>query len=547
METESWRKIVEKKRNELKSCIPQKWVDDTLKDKMAQMGYVNTGDFLDTVISEEEAKITNLTLVELAKKISDGELSALEVTEAYCHRTALVQQILNCCSEIFFDKAIERARKLDEIYKETGKVTGPLHGVPISLKDQVDLPGFDSAVGYVAMLNKPKTEMSLLAELLQDSGAVFYVKTTVPMAMMAPETDSNIYGYTSNACNINLSSGGSSGGEGALIGAKGSPLGFGTDIGGSIRIPATFQGLHALKPSLGRISYLRVTNSYCNQEAMPSVIGPMARSLKDIEFITKLIFDAGLWQQDPKVLPVSFQNHQDIKLSKLTFGLWKFDGKLSLNPPVARALKETIEALQKQGHEIVDFDLSNHDQIMDGAKSIYCADEGEEVEEICKLSGEPVVNCVTGMLKYHGGKPLVVNKWWDVCGEQYRLQQDFFNLWNSTAGSSKSGKKIDALIAPVWPSCSFSPGTTGTLNYTCPFNLFDCPGVIVPVTKVDKDLDPIDKDYKPLNKIDEEIYQSYSPEAFKGMPVCIQVLGRRLDDEKMLAVASVVELCIKSN
>jgi amidase len=102
---------------------------------------------------------------------------------------------------------------------------------------------------------KHKTHMSELARELQSLGAVFYCKTSVPHTLMSGESNNNIMGYVWNPKNRNLSAGGSSGGEGALIGARGSPLGFGTDIGGSIRIPAAFNGLFGLRASAGRIPY----------------------------------------------------------------------------------------------------------------------------------------------------------------------------------------------------------------------------------------------------------------------------------------------------
>ncbi|MCG8711143.1 hypothetical protein JHU04_004539, partial [Brenneria sp. 4F2] len=116
--------------------------------------------------------------------------------------------------EIFFDQALKRASDLDEYFKQTGEIVGPLHGIPISLKDQLNLPGIDTTIGYVSYAGNPSKSKSLLAQVLEEKGAVFYVKTTVPMAMMAPETESNLHGYTYNAINHEFSSGGSSGGEG---------------------------------------------------------------------------------------------------------------------------------------------------------------------------------------------------------------------------------------------------------------------------------------------------------------------------------------------
>lgn len=120
---------------------------------------------------------------------------------------------------------------------------------------------------------KERVFESLMVEELRSQGAVLYVKTSVPHTLMCGETVNNIIDYTWNPTNRNLSSGGSSGGEGALISLKGSPVGFGTDIGGSIRIPASFNGLYGLRPSTGRLPYQGMANSFDGAPGVLSVVG----------------------------------------------------------------------------------------------------------------------------------------------------------------------------------------------------------------------------------------------------------------------------------
>lgn len=542
--SQSWEEIADAKRRSVLELIPQKWIDADLKLKMIQAGYTSTKAYLDSILPQEEVAITSLLVGQLQQQILSGKLSALAVTSAFCHRAAYAHQIVNCCSEIFFDEAIARAKKLDDIYASTGKTVGPLHGVPISLKDQVDLAGKDSAIGFIGRLNKPKDTTSLLAQELFSKGAVFYVKTTVPMAMMAPETMSNIYGYTYNSLNINLSSGGSSGGEGAMIAADASPLGFGTDIGGSIRIPSSHQGLYALKPSTGRISYLNVTNSASGQEAFPSVIGPMGKSLEDISFITKLIVDAQHWVQDPKVLAVPWKDTSELKERKLTFGLWKYDNKVKPHPYIDRALESVSKALKEQGHEVIEVQIPNHDLIMLTALQVYGADEGYEIITECKVSGEPVVEVVADCVPNNSQNPITVNKWWDLCNKVYEEKQQFLSFWSGTSKKTKSGSPIDGIICPVWPSASVLPISPPTLNYTCPFNLCDCALVVFPVTKVDKDIDKPDSSYKPTSELDRSVQEAYKPELFDGMPVCLQVVTKKLEEEKALTLASVINGCL---
>ena len=140
---------------------------------------------------------------------------------------------LNCLSETLFPEALDTARRLDEHMKQTGKPMGPFHGLPISLKDNFQIRGKPSAVGFVSWVNDPATKNSVLVDLLTASGAILYVKTAVPVAMMVAETITHIHGRTYNPLNRKLTSGGSSGGESALIAFGGSVLGVGTDIGES--------------------------------------------------------------------------------------------------------------------------------------------------------------------------------------------------------------------------------------------------------------------------------------------------------------------------
>lgn len=137
----------------------------------------------------------------------------------------------NCLSETLFPEALRDAKALDAHLAATGKPLGPLHGLPISLKDNFNIIGKDSTLGFTGWVNDPATYNSVMTDLLHDAGAVLYVKTNVPTAMMIAETVNNVYGRTLNPRNRLLTSGGSSGGESALIAFGGSPLGVGTDIG----------------------------------------------------------------------------------------------------------------------------------------------------------------------------------------------------------------------------------------------------------------------------------------------------------------------------
>jgi amidase len=212
---------------------------------------------------------------------------------------------------------------------------------------------------------KEKVFESEMVRELRNLGAVLYCKTSVPHTLMSGETRNNIVGYTWNPKNRNLSSGGSSGGEGALIGFRGSPVGFGTDIGGSIRIPAAFNGLYGIRPSTGRLPYEGMANSMDGQNSILSVVGPLATSVSSLRLVIMALLSQEPWLHDPMVneIPWRYEQEKEIyertgsmrdasKVGKLVFGVLKHDGLVSPTPPVRRAIDIVVEKLEGLGHEV---------------------------------------------------------------------------------------------------------------------------------------------------------------------------------------------------
>lgn len=246
--------------------------------------------------------------------------------------------------------------------RKTGKLVGPLHGLPISLKDNFNIVGKDSTVGFASLVDQPAAYNSTLVELLEKLGAVRYCKTNVPTAMMIAESVNNVFGRTVNPLNRKLTSGGSSGGESALLAFGGSPLGVGTDIGGSLRIPAACTGIFTLRPSFGRFTTQRCRSGLAGQEAVMSVNGPMAKTLGDLSLFAKTVVDSEPWQQDPKVLPIPWR---PVSLkNKLKIAVLWNDSMVIPTPPVTRALNHTVQKLQEAGHEIVEWDPNLHPKLL---------------------------------------------------------------------------------------------------------------------------------------------------------------------------------------
>ena len=182
---------------------------------------------------------------------------------------------------------------------------------------------------------------STIVSLLREQGAIIYVKTNVPTAMMIAESVNNCYGRTVNPLNRAFTSGGSSGGESALIAMCGSPLGVGTDIGGSLRIPAACTGIFTIRPSYGRFPHFDARSGMAGQEAVGSVHGPMARSVGDLRLWAETVVNAKPWLKDPKCIEIPWRPVV-LKAKPKIAVLWD-NGEVTPTPPVKRALRNVVE------------------------------------------------------------------------------------------------------------------------------------------------------------------------------------------------------------
>lgn len=242
---------------------------------------------------------------------------------------------------MIFEDALAQARALDNIFQETDHLKGPLHGVPVILKDQFNTRGVDTTLGYVGRSFASATEDAVLVQMLRDMGAIILAKTNLPQSIMWAETENPLWGLTVNPRNPQLTPRGSTGGEAVLLALHGS-LGFGADIGGSTRIPQSIMGLYGFKSTLrfspgptvlhgstvlivkqsSRLPYLGVPVSTEGQEHVASSIGPMARDLASIIHVSRLVANAKSWELDPKCppLPWNENNFQEIQHRPMSSG-----------------------------------------------------------------------------------------------------------------------------------------------------------------------------------------------------------------------------------
>lgn len=294
------------------------------------------------------------TATELLASIREpGGITSEAVLQSFMAQAVAGQAELNCVTEDVWEEAVVAAREADRVVgqqrRDGGGVAataGVLHGLPMSIKDSYDQAGTDSTCGIMARCEDPRLEDGLLVSLLRDAGAVPFVRTNVPQLMLLPESTNAVYGTSNNPWNLARTCGGSSGGEGGLLAGRGSPLGVGTDIAGSIRIPAHFCGLCGIKTSSGRVTKHGLRDPLA-EDLMPEStvamvgVGPLGHSVEDLTLVLRAWLVPRMWAADPAIPPLPFREeiYKD-RRRKLRIGVWRSDPYCPAAPSCARAVDE---------------------------------------------------------------------------------------------------------------------------------------------------------------------------------------------------------------
>jgi amidase len=432
--------------------------------------------------------------------------------------------------------------------------------VPVSLKDQFHVKNVETTMGYVGWIDtfegvkgdarQGKFESEMVREL-RSLGAILYCKTSVPHTLMAGETVNNIIGYTWNPKNRNLCSGGSSGGEGALIGLKGSPVGLGTDIGGSVRIPAGFNGLFGIRPSAGRLPYEGMANSMDGQISVLSVVGPLGTTAGAVKLVVRSLLSQSPWLYDPVVVDMPWRDAEEQAVydlvnasagkGRLSFGLMKGDGVVNPDPPVLRAVQLVAAALEKAGHQIIEWKPTpSHKSILDAVFKTWVFDGGIDVHKAFGLSGETPSPQITMSYGVEPGQEFTASQIAATNVELRRLRKQYMDYWNGTESQTGTGRPVDGVIGALAPYPAARPLGFKYYGFSAWVNALDYTSVVVPVTLADKSVDKYEEGYSPISEADRQVFEDYDADIYDGAHVGVQIVGRRFQEEKMLAIAEYV-------
>jgi len=286
------------------------------------------------------------TAVALAREIRARRISSEEVVVAYLRRIEEVNGRLNAVVQPPAQAALTAARVADAALAR-GDLVGPLHGVPFTAKDVFDTAGVVTAAGLAERATFVPTHDATVVARMRAAGGILLGKTNCPPGGAGGDSENAVYGATNNPYDLERTPGGSSGGEAAIIASGGSPVGLGSDSGGSLRLPAHYCGIATLRPTAGRVP---ATGGYGLPGGLSdsrTQVGPMARYVADLALTLPII--AGIDWRDSAVMPVPLGDPHTVALSRLRLAFYLDDGIAPSTPDTAATVLRAVQALANAG------------------------------------------------------------------------------------------------------------------------------------------------------------------------------------------------------
>lgn len=459
--------------------------------------------------------LVRLSAVEMARLVRDKQISPRELVDAHLAQAERLQPHLNAFATLDTDGARRQAQASEQALIRGDKL-GPLHGVPLTIKNCIDVAGFGADTGsrlrreYIAAADAP------LVARLRAAGAIILGTTNTPEFLMAYETDNLLRGRTSNPWDLARTAGGSSGGESAAIAACCSAGGVGSDGGGSIRVPAHFTGICGLKPTPGRIPATSHFPQSLGPFARLGVVGPMARTVADLEVMLRVM--SGPDPGDVTTVDVPLRSIPPAELRRLRIGYFEQVPEVPVTPETRQAVRQTAEVLEAQGFEVVPFQPKG----LEKARDLWWNLFGLVIREVMT----PVLAGQQGDLS-----PLFNDYWQIVSAFPPITTQALLDTWMERdqlrLQLQQEMQDFPVLLCPVCAVPAFPHGQRtwqidgvtvrylrepDVMTYTQWFNLLTNPGAVVPV--------------------------GCSPE---DLPIAVQVVGRPYEEPAVLGVAAAIE------
>jgi amidase len=450
-------------------------------------------------------ELWQLGALELAAKIRSGEASSREVLDAHLARVDEVNGSLNAIVRLLTDEATAAADAADAALAD-GREVPPLHGVPCTVKENIDLAGTPTTQGVRALAEAVADTDSPTVARMRRAGAIPFARTNLPDFGLRVHTDSDLHGLTLNPWNPNVTAGGSSGGEGSAIASGMSPIGLGNDIGGSLRNPAHCCGIASIKPSAGVVPQATVvppTDQPLSSQLM-NAEGPMARRVADVRVGLEIL--AGPDIRDPRSVPAVLTDADEGERLKIAVMAEPPGG--TTDPGIAAAIRAVADRLADAGHELVETTPPDIESTFSIWIDLLLADIRAQKDLLTLVMGDGG----TAMIELFDAEqaPTTIPEVQLLHSERFRLMREWSQFF----------AEHPVLLSPVWAEPAFehgadiAPENIDLVNWirpVLPANVLGLPAAVTPAG------------------------------LSEGLPVGVQVIGDRFTDLRCLTVAAEIE------
>lgn len=511
-------------------------------------------------ISKEDIEnVLKLSNLELALAIKNQKITSRKATLVYCLNSAIVGLELNGIADIDFEKALLEAEAADIKIKNSAKEDLPnLIGLPITIKDHVPVYGYIDTLGYCSKVYNISKKDCDVVKSLKELGVVIIAKSNVIQALMGAESTNRIYGTCKNIYNLQRTTGGSSGGEACLISSYCSPLGIGTDIGGSIRNPASFCGIYGFKPTVNKISSIGVKNlDNSENSAFPfwkCSTGYLSKDFDGILLLSQNLFGSfDHYEADHRKFNYEeFNSERKIKVG------YSFSHKgFEVHSSVKNSITETIKLLKenKYNYEFIEFDIDIFSDLL--KKGVNLLLNGSTLLTVKDgLAGEELIESYKDLTTLIEAPKFMINIMKNILSiftnekrkvqfiNDYERYENLDDLWKNGQLFYKMRdefyeyckvKEIEAFILPTYPVPAPLIGnsliTNNTFFYLMFMNILNLPSISIP-TALNDDIEYKTQFNDQLAKLMKDDVKTS-----KGMPVAIQIAALPGKDEIALRLA----------
>lgn len=442
----------------------------------------------------------------LVQAIRTKKVSSEEVVKAYLQRIETVNPHLNAVVQVLADTSITQARAADAALAR-GENLGPLHGVPVTIKDSLETQGVVCTGGTKGRAHYVSTQDATVVARLRAAGAIILGKTNLPELSVGMESDNLVYGRTNNPYDLLRIPGGSSGGEAAIIAAGGSPFGIGADAGGSIRLPCHFCGIAGIKPTTNRVPRTGHFPPLGGLLAVLWQFGPMARFVEDLILVLPII--SGVDWRDPAIVPMSLGDPTSVNFPNLRVAFHTDNGIMSPTPATVAVIEKIAHLLAESGMIVEEARPAGIEQSNELIISLFGMDGGAGLERVLQKAGTREIHPVLKQ-RLESLRPAALSmaelsslmeRWDHFCSTMLRFMEHY-----------------DVILCPVaaYPApphgITLTDGRLLAASYTRTYNLTGWPSTVVRA--------------------------GTSPE---GLPIGIQVIAHPWCEEVALAVAQHIE------